>query len=116
ADGSVPFSAQALQQLRADGRTVFVNMTADWCVTCKANERRLLDRDAFRSALAQRGAVYLKGDWTRMDPAITGFLREHGAVGVPLYVVFRPGEADGVVLSSVPTQAQVQAALQGDAS
>ena len=60
-------------------------------------------------------AVYLKGEWTRMDPAITRFLEQHGAVGVPLCVVFRPGRADGAVLSTVPTRAQVEAALQGDA-
>ncbi|WP_240626169.1 protein-disulfide reductase DsbD domain-containing protein [Pseudoxanthomonas sp. SGT-18] len=115
ADGSLPYSAQALARLRADGRTVFVNMTADWCVTCKANERRVFARAPFRTALHRSGAVYLKGDWTRMDPEITAFLREHGAVGVPLYVVFRPGGA-GRVLSTVPTEAQVEAALQGDAS
>ena len=115
ADGSVPFTPGQLAQLREGGRTVFVNMTADWCVTCKANERRLFATDGFRQALAGHDAVYLKGDWTRMDPAITRFLEQHGAVGVPLYVVFRPGRADGAVLSTVPTRAQVEAALQGDA-
>jgi len=113
-DGSLPYSPQALQQLRGQGRTVFVNMTADWCVTCKANERRLFATDGFRQLLRERGAVYVKGDWTRMDPAITRFLEQHGAVGVPLYVVFRPDQAQGAVLSTVPSQAQVQAALAGD--
>jgi len=115
-DASRPYSPEALQLARAQGRTVFVNMTADWCVTCKANERRVFDRAPFQAALERNDALYLKGDWTRMDPAITGFLREHGAVGVPLYVVFRPGDRAGQVLSTVPTQAQVEAALQGDAS
>ncbi|KAF1686984.1 cytochrome C biogenesis protein [Pseudoxanthomonas broegbernensis] len=113
-DGSVPFSPQQLARLRDGGRTVFVNMTADWCVTCKANERRLFATEDFRQALAGHDAVYVKGDWTRMDPSITRFLEQHGAVGVPLYVVFRPGQAEGAVLSTVPTRAQVEAALQGD--
>jgi thiol:disulfide interchange protein len=113
-DGSVPFDPEHLEALRAQERTVFVNMTADWCVTCKANERRLLATADFRELLQERDAVYLKGDWTRMDPRITRFLEQHGAVGVPLYVVFRPGQAQGAVLSTVPTQTQVRAALAGE--
>ena len=109
-DGTVAYSAKALDALRADGRTVFVNMTADWCVTCKANEKRVLDSDAFHQALAEREAVYMKGDWTRVDPAITAFLEAHGAVGVPLYVVIRPGHEDAV-LPTVLTFAAVEAAL-----
>lgn len=93
ADGAVPYSAEALAGYRAEGRVVFVNMTADWCVTCKANERTVLARDGFRQALADAGAVYMKGDWTDVDPAITAYLESQGAVGVPLYVVYpRRGE------------------------
>ncbi len=73
-DGSVAFSPERLENLRGEQRTVFVNMTADWCVTCKANERRLFSTEAFHGALAARDAVYVKGDWTRMDPQITRFL------------------------------------------
>lgn len=109
-NGSVAYSAQTLDALRDDGRTVFVNMTADWCVTCKANEKRVLDSDTFRQSLAARDAVYMKGDWTRVDPAITAFLESHGAVGVPLYVVIRPGHED-VVLPTVLTFDAVEAAL-----
>ncbi|KAA2284354.1 protein-disulfide reductase DsbD family protein [Arenimonas fontis] len=93
ADGAVPYSAEALARYRAEGRVVFVNMTADWCVSCKANERTVLGREGFREALAAADAVYMKGDWTDVDPAITAFLESHGAVGVPLYVVYpRRGE------------------------
>ena len=109
-DGTVAYSTKALDTLRADGRTVFVNMTADWCVTCKANEKRVLDTDVFRQTLAEHDAVYMKGDWTRVDPAITAFLEAHGAVGVPLYVVIRPGREDAV-LPTVLTFAAVETAL-----
>ena len=108
--GAQAYSAKALDTLRADGRTVFVNMTADWCVTCKANEKRVLDTDAFRQTLAAHEAVYMKGDWTRVDPAITAFLESHGAVGVPLYVVIRPGHEDAV-LPTVLTFDAVESAL-----
>ncbi|MCG6118605.1 MAG: thioredoxin family protein [Aquimonas sp.] len=114
AEGVEAYSAARLAALRGEGRTVFVNMTADWCVTCKANEARLFNTGGFRSALDAHEAVYMVGDWTDVDPAITAFLEQHRAVGVPLYVVFRPGEVEGRVLPIVPTLAAVEAALRGD--
>ncbi len=110
-DGTVAYSADALAKLRADGRTVFVNMTADWCVTCKANEKSVLGTDAFRATLARTDAVYMKGDWTNVDPEITAFLQAHRSVGVPLYVVFTPGTPDGRVLPTLLTSAIVDDAL-----
>lgn len=110
-NGSAPYSAARLDALRAEGRTVFVNMTADWCVTCKFNEKRVLDTDGFRSLLARHDAVYMKGDWTNVDPAITAFLEAHGAVGVPLYVVIAPGRPD-TVLPTVLTLDMVEHALE----
>ena len=89
---------------------VFVNMTADWCVTCKANERNVLSGDAFAAALERTGAVYMRGDWTNTDPAISAFLDAHNAVGVPLYVVYGPG-APPAVLPPVLTDAIVEDAL-----
>ena len=115
AEGVEPYSAQRLAALRSEGRTVFVNMTADWCVTCKANEARVLSQPVFKDALAAANAVYMVGDWTNVDPAITEFLEQHGAVGVPLYVVFHPGEPEGRVLPTILTDASVQEALVGDA-
>ncbi len=108
--GVVPYSADALAQLRRDGRPVFVNMTADWCVTCKANERTVLSQDGFRAAMDAAGAVYMKGDWTDVDPAITAFLESHGAVGVPLYVVY-PAQGEPVVLPTVLTLSVIEDAL-----
>ncbi|MEZ5454800.1 MAG: protein-disulfide reductase DsbD [Lysobacteraceae bacterium] len=110
------YSAERLATLRAEGKPVFVNMTADWCATCKLNESRVLARDAFQQAIKDSGTVYLKGDWTNVDPAITAFLDAHGAVGVPLYVMFRPGDAEGRVLPTLLTEAEVLGALQATAS
>jgi thiol:disulfide interchange protein len=111
ADGSVAYSAERLDALRADGRAVFINMTADWCVTCKANERRVLAGEAFRAALTLTDTVYMKGDWTNVDPAITAFLQVHGAVGVPLYVVYPPNGGSPRVLPLVLSEAMVLEAL-----
>ena len=107
---AVAYDAALLDRLRADNRVVFVNMTADWCVTCKANERNVIERSAFADLLKRTDAVYLRGDWTNVDPAISDFLAEHKAVGVPLYVVYGPG-APPTVLPVVLTQAVVEDAL-----
>jgi thiol:disulfide interchange protein len=107
----VPFSVQRLTDLRAAGRVIFVNMTADWCVTCKANERAVFRSDNFRDAMAAANAVYMVGDWTDVDPALTAFLQHYKAVGVPLYVVFPRDGGEGRVLPVVLTSEIVRAAL-----
>lgn len=111
----VAYSAERLAALRAAGTPVFVNMTADWCVTCKANERRVLSGDVFKGALAEAGATYMVGDWTNVDPEISAFLETHGAVGVPLYVVYPAGGGEGRVLPAVLSDAVVVEALGGAA-
>jgi thiol:disulfide interchange protein DsbD len=111
-NGSVAFSEQRLADLRGAGRVVLVNMTADWCVTCKANEKTVFERDGFREALAETDAVYMVGDWTDVDPAITAYLQRYRAVGVPLYVVYPRGGGEGEVLPTVLTPELVRRALQ----
>lgn len=111
ATDTVAYSAAKLAALRAEGRVVFVDMTADWCVTCKANEKAVLGREDFRASMRQADAVFLQGDWTNVDPAITEFLEAHQAVGVPLYVVFPSDGGEGEVLPTVLTQELVAKAL-----
>ena len=108
---AVAYSAERLATLRAAGTPVFVNMTADWCVTCKANERRVLSRELFRDALAATGTVYMVGDWTHTDAAITAFLDEHRAVGVPLYVAYPADGGPGEVLPTLLTESATLAAV-----
>jgi thiol:disulfide interchange protein DsbD len=107
----VPFTEQRLEDLRAAHRVVFVNMTADWCVTCKANERAVFRTDSFRDAMTQANAVYMVGDWTDVDPALTAFLQRYKAVGVPLYVVFPRDGGEGRVLPVVLSPDRVRDAL-----
>jgi DsbC/DsbD-like thiol-disulfide interchange protein/cytochrome c biogenesis protein CcdA len=89
--GAEAFTPARLAALRAEGRPVFVNMTAAWCVTCLVNERVALGSEPVQRGFASHNVVYLKGDWTRQDPRITEFLRENGRDGVPLYVYYPPG-------------------------
>jgi thiol:disulfide interchange protein DsbD len=105
-----PYSAALLAEARAAGRPVFVNMTAAWCITCLVNERVALDRTAVIGAFAARDVLYLKGDWTNRDPAITAYLEGFGRTGVPIYVYYPPGGAPAV-LPQVLTEAIVLDAL-----
>jgi thiol:disulfide interchange protein len=84
------FSQESLDSALQSGRPVFVDFTADWCLTCKANERFALDTPEVRKAFAEHGVVVLRADWTHGDPEITQLLKEHGRAGVPMYL-FYPG-------------------------
>jgi thiol:disulfide interchange protein len=86
------YSDARLAELRAAGKPVFVNMTAAWCITCLVNERVALSADSFVQGLEEKGVVYLKGDWTNNDPAITAVLKQYNTSGVPLYLMF-PADA-----------------------
>jgi thiol:disulfide interchange protein DsbD len=107
-----PWSPQALQQLRAAGKPVLVNMTAAWCITCLANERVALSSDQVQHQLRALDITYLKGDWTQRDAAITDYLSQFGRNGVPLYVLYPSGSGTPEVLPQVLTPSLVAAALQ----
>jgi thiol:disulfide interchange protein DsbD len=90
--GWLPFSTGGIDELQAQGRPVFVDFTADWCITCKLNERVALADRAVRKAFADNGVAALRADWTRQDPGITRMLEANGRAGVPLYLFYpRPG-------------------------
>ncbi len=91
---AVPFSPAALHELVAQGRPVFLYFTADWCVTCKVNERGALSRPEVAAAFRQAGITVMVGDWTRPDPAIARFLAERQRAGIPLYLFY---DSDGGV-------------------
>jgi thiol:disulfide interchange protein DsbD len=110
--GSVVFSPTKLQSLRAAGTPVFVDIGADWCVTCKANEYAVLDTQGFHDLLAKTGAVYMKGDWTDVDPEIGAYLKSFHSPGVPLYVVYPRGGGAGHALPTVLTASLVRSALE----
>ena len=111
--GSEAYSAERLAALRAEGRPVFVNMTAAWCITCLVNERVALGTDAVKQAFADRNIVYMKGDWTRQDSAITAFLAGLGRDGVPLYAFYGPGQPNPVVLPQLLTPGMILDAVKG---
>ncbi len=97
------FSRDALAAARASGKPVFLWFTADWCLTCKVNEASSIERESVREAFEKAGVVTLRGDWTRRDEAITAFLTEQGAAGVPLYLWYPAGASAPEQLPQVLT-------------
>tara|TARA_B100000795_G_scaffold218452_1_gene172565 strand:- start:295 stop:2091 length:1797 start_codon:yes stop_codon:yes gene_type:complete len=95
-----PYSQQRLSELRQAQKPVFVNLTADWCITCLANEK-IAFTNAFYQSLSDNQVTYLKGDWTNNDPEITKLLNQFQRSGVPLYLVYPEGEASAEVLPQI---------------
>ena len=89
--GAEAWNEAAVAKYRAEGLPLFVYFTADWCLTCKANEAGAIEREAVRDAFKKAGVKVLVGDWTNGDPAITRFLESRGRAGVPLYLWYAPG-------------------------
>jgi thiol:disulfide interchange protein DsbD len=98
-----PYSPQRLAELRAEGRPVFVNYTAAWCVSCQVNDKVAISTATVRSAFARHKVAYLKADWTKRDAGIAAELASHGRAGVPLYLVYGRSGGDGVILPSILT-------------
>ena len=109
AGGGEPFTEARLAALRGQGRPVFVYFTADWCLTCKVNEKAAIDTDATRASFAARNVAVLVGDWTNGDPAMGRFIEAHNRAGVPLYLYYAPGAAEPRVLPQVLTRATLAA-------
>jgi thiol:disulfide interchange protein DsbD len=103
------FDPAKLEALRREGRPVFVDFTAAWCVTCIVNEKLVLRSDAVWSAIKAKGIVAMRADWTRRDPAITRALAALGRNGVPVYALYPPGNAAPVLLPQILTEAVVLA-------
>ncbi len=112
---SEPYASSALRAHVDEGRTVFINMTADWCITCKVTEKRLLTTEAVDQLFESYGVIRMTGDWTRYDPLITEYLNAFDRVGVPLYVVNHPG-MDPIVLSQFPSFEELEKAIKAKSS
>ena len=86
------FDRARAEQLASSGRLVFVDVTADWCFTCKVNERLILETPEVAAAFGEHGVVPMKADWTNRNDEIAAFLAEHGRSGIPFYLLYRPGQ------------------------
>jgi len=109
------YSPELVASVRAEGRPVFINLTADWCLTCLANERIALHTQAVEQAFDALNVATIKGDWTNTDPKITELLQEYGRSGVPLYLWFPANSSNkGIVLPQLLTQDLVIKTMNGE--
>jgi suppressor for copper-sensitivity B len=107
-----PFEPAAIADEVRLGRIVVVEVTADWCLTCKVNKRAVLDRAAVRERLARPDVTAMLADWTRPDPAIARYLARHGRYGIPFTAVYGPAMPDGQVLPELLTDSAVLDAIR----
>ena len=111
ADGWRAFDTVALDTLVAQDQTVLVDVTASWCLTCKVNELTAFEDPQVKERLAQPGTVRMRADWSRPDPAIAAYIQRFGRFGLPMDVVYGPGNSDGQPLPEVLTPSTVLRAL-----
>tara|TARA_Y100000748_G_scaffold276426_1_gene252787 strand:+ start:76 stop:2127 length:2052 start_codon:yes stop_codon:yes gene_type:complete len=97
------YTPQLLEDLRDENNLVFLNFTADWCITCKVNEAVALKTSEVSKVLAEKNITYLEADWTRKDPIISKALEQYGRTGLPLYLLF-PSEGDPLILPEILTE------------
>ena len=103
-DGWYRYSPALIEELAAAGRTVFIDVTADWCITCKANEAAVIGREDFARAMDSLNVVRVKADWTRETPEVNALLRSLGKSGVPAYAIYPAGDASKqIVLPEILT-------------
>ena len=107
--GTEPFSEARLATLRAEGRPVFAYFTADWCLTCKVNEKTAIETTAVADAFAKAKVAVLVGDWTDGDPALGRFIETHNRAGVPLYLWYAKGAGEPQVLPQILTKGMLAA-------
>jgi thiol:disulfide interchange protein DsbD len=108
-----PYSEARLSALMAQGRSIYLDFTAEWCITCQVNERIVFSSSEVRALIVQKNVALMKGDWTTRSPSITAALRRYGRNGVPLNVIIKDGKQDSaIVLPNILTPGAVVAELE----
>ncbi|MEF8816122.1 MAG: thioredoxin family protein [Salinibacter sp.] len=105
------YSPETIESLRAEGRPVFVDFTAAWCLTCQVNKRRVLTAESVQNAFDEKDVALVRADWTNRDPDITNALESHGRSGVPVYVLYAGDGSEPILLPEVLTEDSVLNAL-----
>ena len=105
------FDQQELRKLVAGGKVVFVDVTAEWCITCQVNKAVVIGKGEVFARLSGTDTIAMQADWTRPDPVISQYLASFGRYGIPFNAVYGPGAPDGVALPELLSQSAVLKAL-----
>jgi suppressor for copper-sensitivity B len=105
----IQFDRQEAEDLARSGHLVFVDVTADWCFTCKVNERLALETPVVAASFERHGVIAMKADWTNRDEDIARFLSDHGKYGIPFYLLYRPGDEPHLFSELLTKEAVVEA-------
>ena len=97
----IKFDESQIPHLVKQGQTVIVDITADWCITCKANKLLVLNSKEVRARISQDNIVAMRGDLTKPNEEIFNFMKKHNRYGIPLNIVFGPNAPDGVLTSEL---------------
>jgi len=95
-----------------DNQVVFVDVTADWCLTCKANKRAVIEQNPVATRLTEADMTLLQADWTTPSDNITDYLRQHNRYGVPFNIVYGPAAPEGIALPVILTDSAVLDAIE----
>ncbi|WP_417828482.1 protein-disulfide reductase DsbD family protein [Thalassospira sp.] len=106
------FAPETIDSLVAEGKTVLVDVTAEWCVTCQVNKKLVLEKPNISAALAEDNIILMQADWTRPDQKIADYLASYGRFGIPFNAVFGPESPDGIILSELLSENEVLKALE----
>uniref|UniRef100_UPI002B265087 thioredoxin family protein n=1 Tax=Marinovum sp. TaxID=2024839 RepID=UPI002B265087 len=106
------FDQASLAAHVAEGKIVLVDVTADWCLTCKANKALVLDRDPVAAQLSGDAILAMQADWTRPDPAISAYLQSFGRYGIPFNAVYGPAAPNGIALPEILTETAIFEAIE----
>ena len=113
-DGWYRYNPALIEELKKAKRTVFIDVTADWCLTCKANEAAVLGSEEFRKTMDSLNVALVKADWTRETPEVNALLRSMGKSGVPAYAIYPTGDASKqIVLPELLTTAAIVEKIVG---
>ncbi|MCF0224711.1 MAG: thioredoxin family protein, partial [Fibrobacter sp.] len=113
-DGWYRYSPALVEEFKKAGRTLFIDVSADWCITCKANEAAVLNREDFTRAMDSLKVARVKADWTRETPEVNALLRSMKKSGVPAYAIYPQGDADRqIVLPELLTTGSIVEKIKG---
>ena len=99
-----PFDEARIATLVSQGKTVLVDVTADWCITCQVNKRLVLNQGAVHTAISDGRLIAMKADWTRPNPVIAAYLAKFGRYGIPFNAVYGPEAPGGIPLPELLTE------------